>query len=257
MQGTQILYTRYKSSIEVLHEWWFKENQIFSFNPKHYLKISSPITLYLQQIQFLLSDSWIWNTPSCSPKQLGQGVQGKNACFIVAAFFTLEFCIFMLRTVYPVPCKARISCGNEAAIFLSWVGQSPPCTSKQNVCDGTFNLREAAKRCSQVASPTSIQLLWCMWTQSLDLSQIWIQRHVALNLQSDITTRLHCSVQASMTLRAAGEWEGTKSTVVTNLSLHQTNRRALDLQNNQQPAKRFEQTPAGCHSEEQMPFLKK
>lgn len=77
------------------------------------------------------------------------------------------------------------------------------------------------------------------------------------NLLSDITIRLHCAVWASMTLRASGERKGSKSTVVINLSLHQTNRRALDLQNNQQPGKRFEQTPAGCHSEEQMTFLKK
>lgn len=95
---------------------WFKDlthtlqsalSSIFSFNPKHYLKISSPITLYLQQIQFLLSNSWIWNSPSCSPKQLGHGVQGKNWCFTVPTFFALAFCNFILNMIYPVPCTPR------------------------------------------------------------------------------------------------------------------------------------------------------
>lgn len=51
--------------------------------------------------------------------------------------------------------------------------------------------------------------------------------------------------------------KGSESIVVTNPSLHQTTRRAPDLQNNQQPAKRYEQTPAGCHAGEQMPLLEK
>lgn len=59
-----------------------------------------------------------------------------------------------------------------------------------------------------------------------------------------------------MTLSAANERKGSKSTV-TNPSLYQTTSGALDLQNNQQPAKRSEQTAAGCHTEEQLPFLKK
>lgn len=212
------------------------------------------MTLYLQQTKFLLCNSWIWKSPSCSSKQLGQGVQRKNWCFIVPAFFALEFCNFILSTIYPVPCTPRISSGKEAAIFLSCL--SPPCTSEQNMCDGAFNLREPAKRCSQLPLPLAYRPAMHVNLISWPFSNMNSMPH-GYNLLSDITARLHCSIQAGMTLRAAGEWKGSKSTVVTNLSLHQTNRRALDLQNNQQPAKRCKQTPAVCHSEEQMPFLKK
>ena len=128
--------------------------------------------------------------------------------------------------------------------------------AEQNMCGGFFNLREPARRCSQLpvhlTYSTVMQVNAGFWPFSNMNSM-----PCGYNLLSDITTRLHCSVRASLTPRAAGEWKKSESTVVTNLSLHQTNRRALDLQNNQQPAKRFEQTPAGCHSEEQMPFLKK
>lgn len=121
----------------------------------------------------------------------------------------------------------------------------------------SVQLKGASKEAQPVFGPVSIQLCDGMRTRSLDLFQIWIQCHAGITCWVTLQPDSNCSVQASMTLRAAGEWKQSKSTVVANLSLHQTNRRALGLQNNQQPAKRLEQTPAGCHSEEQTPFLKK
>lgn len=174
----------------------------------------------------------------------------------------IHFLCFLVLQLYV---KHHLSCATytqnivwkgSSAIFIALVSLSPLCIIEQSVYDGAFNFSKPAMRGRQLL--LTLAYIAVMHTNPIS----WPFSNMnsvpcGYNLQSDITTRLHFSIHEIMILRAVGEWKGSKSTVVTNLSLHQTNRRALDLQNNQQPAKRFEQTPAGCHSEEQMPFLKK
>lgn len=139
---------------------------------------------------------------------------------ISLCLLSLALSFATLSTIYSVPYTPEIPSTKEAAIFLSHVGLSPLCTSEQNICDGAFNLREPAKRCSQI----SALLAYSPVTQLNPVSWPFSNMNsvpCGYNLLSDRTTRFHCSVWANMTLSAASERKGCKSTV-SNLSLYQT-----------------------------------